>query len=201
MGTNMEREQTMQQILEILAKMEENINAGQEQMMADRISDREYMKKMMVRTDDNQEKMDTNLKEMREEIKSGQAEMRSILDSRLRVLKNGRKETTACQEATITEPNPGMMQSIEEHQEFPKVEAAVMPIGGPRKRRRVRYLAAERSQKWKERLGDPGGSWLPPAGRCPAVQKWHGEREIFSGKFGPRETVDRERNWPSRAER
>jgi hypothetical protein len=31
-----------------------------------------------------------------------------------------RKETTACQEATETEPDPGMMQSIEEHQEYPR---------------------------------------------------------------------------------
>jgi hypothetical protein len=40
-----------------------------------------------------------------------------------------------------------MMQSIEEHQEIPKGDAAVMPVGGPRKRRRVRNLAAERRQK------------------------------------------------------
>jgi hypothetical protein len=35
------------------------------------------------------------------------------------------KKTTACQEVTKTEPNPGMMQSIEEHQEIPKGEAEV----------------------------------------------------------------------------
>jgi hypothetical protein len=37
---------------------------------------------------------------------------------------------------------------------------------------------------------DPGGSWLPPAGRCPAVQQWHGAREMSLGKFGPSEIVD-----------
>jgi hypothetical protein len=26
---------------------------------------------------------------------------------------------------------------------------------------------------------DPGGSWLPPAGRCPVVQQWHGEKGNF----------------------
>jgi hypothetical protein len=41
---------------------------------------------------------------------------------------------------------------------------------------------------------DPGGCWLPPAGRCPAVQQWHGGREMFPEKFGPREIVDRGRN-------
>jgi hypothetical protein len=49
---------------------------------------------------------------------------------------------TACHEAMKantekTEPDPGMMQSIEEHQETPKGEAAVMPVRGLKKRRRV----------------------------------------------------------------
>jgi hypothetical protein len=44
-----------------------------------------------------------------------------------------------------------MMQSIEEHQEIPKEDAAVMPVGGPRKRRRVCNMAAEHRQKRKER--------------------------------------------------
>jgi transcription termination factor NusB len=67
-GKNIGKEQPMQQILEIQDKMEKRMNAGKEQMMADRIADREYMKQMMGRTDDNQERMDTDLKKMREEI-------------------------------------------------------------------------------------------------------------------------------------
>jgi hypothetical protein len=59
------------------------------------------------------------LARMREEIKSGQAEMRSTLDDWLIDLKDGRKETTACDEATETELDTGMMQHTEEHQEFP----------------------------------------------------------------------------------
>jgi hypothetical protein len=38
---------------------------------------------------------------------------------------------------------------------------------------------------------DPGGSWLPPAGRCPVVQLWHGARETSSGR-NPERTVVRE---------
>jgi hypothetical protein len=30
---------------------------------------------------------------------------------------------------------------------------------------------------------DPGGSWLQPAGRCPPVQKWHGEKETSIRKI------------------
>jgi hypothetical protein len=96
-----------------------------------------------------------------------------------------------------TDPDPGMMQSTEERQEIPKVEAAVMPVGEPRKRCRVRSLAAERRQKRKERPRghvDPGGSRLPPAGRCLAVQEWHGTGRASSEKLGPRKIVDRARS-------
>jgi hypothetical protein len=83
------------------------------------------------------------LARMREEIKSSQAEMRYTLDEWLMDLKDGRNVTTASNEGTETEPDPRMMQSIEERQEIPKEEAAVMPVGEPRKRRRVYNLAAE----------------------------------------------------------
>jgi hypothetical protein len=45
-----------------------------------------------------------------------------------------------------------MMQSIGEHQEVPKEEVAVMPVGGLRKRCRDRNLAARRRQKPKRRI-------------------------------------------------
>jgi hypothetical protein len=51
-----------------------------------------------------------------------------------------------------------MLQSIEEHQEIPKGEAAGMPVGGPRKRLRVRYLAVVLRQKQKERTRGYRGS-------------------------------------------
>jgi hypothetical protein len=77
--------------------------------------------------------------------------MRSTLDEWLMDLNDGRKETTACNEVTETKLDPGLMQSLEEHQDIPKGEAAVMPVGEPRKRHRVRNLAAERRQKMRER--------------------------------------------------
>jgi DNA anti-recombination protein RmuC len=55
-------------------------------------------------------RMDTNLNEMQEEIKSSQAEMRSTLDERLMDLKDGRKEMIACKEVTETKLDPGLMQ-------------------------------------------------------------------------------------------
>jgi hypothetical protein len=67
-------------------------------------------------------------------------------------LKECRSETAASQEDTETKPDPGTMQSVEEHQEIPKEDAAVMPVGEPRKRRRDRNLAAGRRQKPKRRI-------------------------------------------------
>jgi hypothetical protein len=75
-------------------------------------------------------RMDINLNEMRKEIKSAQAEMRSTvcpmrseleetIQREMRaVIQPIRSEldgTTACNEATETKPDPGMMQSIWEH--------------------------------------------------------------------------------------
>jgi hypothetical protein len=42
-----------QQLLEILARMEAKINSNQEKVEANRISDRECMKQMNARTNDN----------------------------------------------------------------------------------------------------------------------------------------------------
>jgi hypothetical protein len=53
-------------------------------------------------------------------------------------------------EATDLEANPEE-ESVVEHQEVPKEEAAVKPVGGLGNRHRGRYLAAERHQKQKER--------------------------------------------------
>jgi uncharacterized protein (DUF885 family) len=130
----------VQQIMEMLVEMR-----------ADRKADREELKGMMNAT---QERMDANTNSMREDIKSGQAEIRSIvvafqekIDACVASRRNDRKETMSCQETTEantekTEPDPGTMQSMEEHQDIPKEEAAVMPVGGLRKHRRDRNLAA-----------------------------------------------------------
>jgi hypothetical protein len=147
----MEMERIMQQMLQQLVAHQGKANVDLEQMKADRIADQEerkadqddlkgMMEEMNAKMDINQAKatkqeeipaeisarMDTNPNEMGEEIKSGQAQMRSTLDEWLMDMKDGRKETTACNEATETKLDPGLMQSIEEHQDSPKGEVAVM---------------------------------------------------------------------------
>jgi hypothetical protein len=59
----------------------------------------------------------------------------------LQTIRTELDEKTGCSGATETERDPGVMQSVEEHQEIPKGEAAVMPVGEPRKRHRVCNLA------------------------------------------------------------
>jgi hypothetical protein len=80
-------------------------------------------------------------------------------------------EMTACNGATEAEPDPGMMQFTEEHQGIPKGEAALMPVGGPRKRRRVCALAALRHQKTRVRIRGNSGSRMKSAAACRKVPR------------------------------
>jgi 2-hydroxy-3-keto-5-methylthiopentenyl-1-phosphate phosphatase len=69
-GTQMEKEQTMQQMMQqLLANQqmaEANVKAIQERMAANRKSNREELKGMMNAI---QERMDTNLKDLKEDVK------------------------------------------------------------------------------------------------------------------------------------
>jgi hypothetical protein len=53
-------------------------------------------------------------------------------------LRTCQSERAASQEDAESDPDPGKMQSLEEHLEIPQEEAVVTPVGEPRKRRRVR---------------------------------------------------------------
>jgi hypothetical protein len=155
----MNMQQMMQQLLS-------NAKANQDlmtELQANRESDREELKGMT----------NANLKDLNEDIKSSQAELRSTICAFWSELKetiqHGMKvviqpiraeldETTACQEVTQIESNPGMMQSIEENQEITKRETAVMEVGETGTRRKVRNLAAKHHQKLKERSQGNSGS-------------------------------------------
>jgi hypothetical protein len=82
--------------------------------------------------------------------------LRDKEDARLAEMQDGWKEMKTCQETTEAkpeklkachekiEPDPWMMQSVGEHQEVPKEEAAVMLVRGLRKQRRDHNLAMRR---------------------------------------------------------
>jgi hypothetical protein len=115
------------------------------------------------------------------------------MDAWLRDKLKAWQETTPCHEVTKadtdrTEPNPGMLQYVGEHQEVTKEEAAVMPVGGLRKRRRDRNLAAGRRQKPKGRIQASGESLkrLTVAGRkVTALPEWHGAKGTYPEKIVP----------------
>jgi hypothetical protein len=155
-----------QQMMELLSRINASMKKQMQEMMASMKSNQDLLARLEARIETNREKDQENLKEIREEIKSGQAEMRfsvCVMRSELEETIHHRmkavlqpirpelNETTACNRATETEPDPRMMQSVEEHQEAPKEDTVVMPVRGPRKRHRVCNLAVERRQKREKR--------------------------------------------------
>jgi hypothetical protein len=189
---NQEKEVADRKAYEMRARMKFNQEDLLERMEAKAEAIRARTK---ARQEEMLARMQENTQAIREEIKSGQAEMRSII----RAFRSEMKETITWRGATETKRNPGLMQSIEEHQEIPKGEAAVMPIGGPRERCRVCNLAAECHQKMKERTWGNSGSRRKSAAVCRKVSRrakvaWR--KRNSSGELGPRKTVDRERSSP-----
>jgi hypothetical protein len=105
-----------------------------------------------------QEMMEAAIHSIRSERDQTRVEnIMTCINHKIRSFQKACQETTAHHEAKErdteeTEPDPGMMQSVAEHQEVPKKEAAVMPVGGLRKRRRGGNLAAGLRQKPKGRI-------------------------------------------------
>jgi hypothetical protein len=163
--------------------MQGKMDANEANTNAEMKADREQMLAKIganqEKTDDKQEGINENLRKMREEIKSGQAEMKATINAiqeKMNVwvaeMKDGREERTALQETTEAyldsrEPNPEEIQSGAEHREAPKEHAAVKPVGGLRKRHRGRPLGAGRRGQPEERTRGNCGSWkkLVAAGR------------------------------------
>jgi hypothetical protein len=112
-------------------------------------------------------KNEANQAEMKADRKAYHEEVMAMLDAQYerRMACLGKTEA----DTGKTEPDPGMMQSTEEHQDIPKGEAAVMPVGEPKKRRWVCNLAAERRQKMKKRTRGSRGSRRKSSAACRKV--------------------------------
>jgi hypothetical protein len=152
----------------LLARMNASIKEHMQEMKADKKADQARME---AKTNANRGRDREDLKRMEEmnaKMDGNQAEMRSILctfstelketirqmRTTIQSVRSELDEMIARNKATETEPDPRMMQSIEEHQENRKGEVAVMPVREPRKRRSVCNLAVERHLKRK------GISWI-----------------------------------------
>jgi hypothetical protein len=98
----------MEQTMELLKAMQDMMNANRENMKAEMKANREEtMARLEAKMEIKQAKRDVNLKEMREEIKSGQVERRSTviaikekLEDTIHSIRVWSKEMMACQEMT-----------------------------------------------------------------------------------------------------
>jgi hypothetical protein len=88
-------------------------------------------------------------------------------------IKDDRNETTADNEATEKiEKNPGMKQSAEEHQDVHNEDVAVMPVGEPKKGRRVWKSTAGRRGEPKKLNRGNCGSRRTLAAACRKVSRY-----------------------------
>jgi hypothetical protein len=127
----MEKERTMQQSMQqLLARMDawrKEMNANQKKAAASMKSNQDLLARLGARFETGREKYREDLKEMRDEIKSGQAEMKSTVCAMrpeleetiqremravIQPIRSEFDDTTSFNEATETKPDPGRMQSI-----------------------------------------------------------------------------------------
>jgi hypothetical protein len=116
-----------------------------------------------------QEKMDANLKEIKENIKPNQAEMKAMqaeTDATLKEINAGQdawmEEMKADREAMEAYPenmegSPEDTESIAVHEDIPKEEAAVQPVRALKKRHGDRRLVLRHRGKLKEQTEGNGG--------------------------------------------
>jgi hypothetical protein len=128
---------------------------------------------------------------MRDEMKSGQAEIRSTVNAWITDMRDGWKETVSCQVTTAAwlETKEISSEDVEpevEHREVPMEDAVVKPVKGRKKRHSGQKQAAERCGETKELTRRDRGSQRKVS-HC-ARMAWR-KRSAF------REIVDRGRNW------
>jgi hypothetical protein len=139
----------------LLARLDENAKTSKEDMLAKMRAEREQRKAEREAQQEGRHRTNTGQNGRKDVRDPGparrEAEKKAYLEDVNRTMAIlGAHREGAKSDPEQTEPNPEMTQSVGEHQEVSKEEAAVMPVGQPRKRRGNRNLAAERRQKPKE---------------------------------------------------
>jgi seryl-tRNA synthetase len=122
------------------------------------------IKTIQEKMDTIQGKNDANQEEMKEEIKSGEAEMKATVNAILQKMKSWREETKAYTEKQ--EANPEGMRSAAEHPEVPKEEAAVKIVRALKKRYGDWNLAVRCCRQPQKQTQDNGGSQKRLATGC-----------------------------------
>jgi hypothetical protein len=118
--------------------------------------------------------------------------MDAFHEKRMAMLEAQQKRMMAClgqTEANTEKIDPEMMQSTEEHQDVPNEDVAVMPVGEPRKRCRVRKSTAGRC---REPMKQPRKLWIPEEVGCrlhegiPPCSSGMAKKETPSENWDPR---------------
>jgi predicted HAD superfamily phosphohydrolase len=140
---------SMQQIMEMLVEMKATAAADRKADKEEsRGSNQELMTRMEAKFDDSQKRAEADKEEIlariKEEDRQANQELLARMDTMFETYKKRMMATKKI------EKNPGMMQSVEEHQDVPNEDVAVMPVGEPRKRRRVWKSTARRRGEPKE---------------------------------------------------
>jgi hypothetical protein len=146
----------MQQMLERLLAGQARI---EERMDADRKANQELLARIKEDRRANQEFL---------------ARMDAYHEKRMAILDAHQKRMIAClgeTDANTEKINPGMMQSVEEHQEVPIEDVAVMPVKGLKKRRRVGKSTAGRCGEPKKLNRGNCGSRKKLAAACRKVSR------------------------------
>jgi hypothetical protein len=107
--------------------------------------------KMLAKLQASQDDMNDNASGM-------ETKMEAIYERMMAKLNTYQERPMAHPGTTEIDPNPRMTPSAEEYYEIPNKEAAIMPVRGLKKQRRVLNLAAERHQKKQERTRETCGS-------------------------------------------
>jgi hypothetical protein len=199
----------MQRIMEMLVKMKptadaerEERKANQEDLLARMDAKQAEMKadqaRMETKLDSNQERMAKLEARMDAKMDSNQASMTKFEGKMEDIMERQMKHLMLATWNTHTEvkkieQDPGMMQSMEEHRDILTQDAVVMPVGEPRKRRRVRNLAAKSHQKRKERTRGNCGTTCRKKVSRHATVAWR-KRNLFRKIWtkvncGPRSTL------------
>jgi hypothetical protein len=205
---------SLQQIMEMMEKMDGDRRAFIEWMkakmkatqaetkaiLAEMKARREKMMEAQTNDDRNewtacQDVMEANPEKMEPNTEENEAALERQRvhkeDTAIQSQKDNQNETTADNKATEKiETDPGMLLSIEEHQDVPIEDFAVMPVKGLRKRRRGRKSTAGRRGEPKELIQGNCGCRRKLAAACRKVSRhatvaWR-KRNLF-GRNGTKE--------------
>jgi hypothetical protein len=206
----MESQQMMELLLDMKARLDENAKTSQQGMLAMNEEIDANTQVLLAWREDMKARLDENAKTHREQMRADMEEILSRMEEDSKAWQEKMKaERGADREqwkAKMDEmfakldrkASPEMMQSIGEHQEVPREEAAVIPVRGWKRRHRGRKQAAGRHGEPKELTQEDCGSWKKLAATCRKASRratvaWRKRNVVRKswthGDCGPRKEV------------